>query len=133
MREIAMAAVETSSRLVIVYDGQCPFCTSYVRLMALRKAVGEVDLIDARSSAPVVLDLVKAGYDLNEGMAAIFGGKVYHGSDAVVLISTLTEVGGGCGRPIAALLRSPVRAKRLYPLLKIGRRFALAVLGRRQI
>jgi predicted DCC family thiol-disulfide oxidoreductase YuxK len=128
-----MPMLDSSSKMVIVYDGQCPFCTSYVRLMALKAAVGEVDLIDARIPGAVVRSLGERGYDLNEGMAAIYGGKIYHGSDAVVLISSMTGVRGGMGRVIAALLRSPARAKVLYPVLKTGRRFVLAVLGRPKI
>jgi hypothetical protein len=42
------------------------------------------------NSTPPVRRLVELGYDLNEGMAAIYGGKVYYGKDAVVLISSLT-------------------------------------------
>jgi hypothetical protein len=70
---------------------------------------------------------------LNEGMAAIYGGKIYHGSDAVVLISSMTEVRGRSGRIIAKLLGNPTRAKVLYPLLKAGRRLVLAALGRPKI
>jgi predicted DCC family thiol-disulfide oxidoreductase YuxK len=128
-----MATLDSSSKMVIVYDGQCPFCTSYVRLMALKAVVGEVDLIDARIPGAVVRSLSERGYDLNEGMAAIYGGKIYHGSDAVVLISSMTGVRGGMGRVIATLLRSPARAKVLYPLLKTGRRLVLAALGRPKI
>jgi len=77
--------------MVIVYDGECPFCRNYVRLMELRKAVGNVDLVNARTPHPAVSKLVELGYDLNEGMAAIYGGKVYYGSDAVVLLSPMTN------------------------------------------
>ena len=130
---MVIAMLDSTSKMVIVYDGQCPFCTNYVRLMALKAAVGEVDLIDARIPGAVVRSLSERGFDLNEGMAAIFGGEVYHGSDAVVLISSMSEVRGGMGRIIAALLRSPARAKVLYPLLKAGRRLVLAALGRPKI
>lgn len=124
---------ESAGKMVIVYDGQCPFCKSYVRLMALKAAVGEVDLIDARTPSAVVRSLSEQGYDLNEGMAAIFGGKVYHGRDAVVLISSMTDVQGRAGRIIAKLLGNPARAKVLYPALKAGRRLVLAALGRPKI
>ena len=55
--------------------------------MSLRKAVGDIELVDARTQAPAVRRLVELGYDLNEGMAAIYGGKVYYGKDAVVNIN----------------------------------------------
>lgn len=121
------------TEMTIVYDGECPFCRNYVRLMALRKAVGAVDLVDARSGAPAARRLVDLGYDLNEGMAAIYGGTVYYGSDAVVLISTLSRERGAAARFLAALLRDPARAKLLYPAMKLGRRVVLRLLGRSEI
>ena len=123
-----MTAID--GRMLIVYDGLCPFCASYVHLMALRKSVGKVELIDARSAHPEVRRLADLGYDLNEGMAAIYGGRIYYGSDATVLISTMTEVNTVMGRLIAATLRHPVRARLIYPFLKVGRRAALAILRR---
>ena len=120
----------TNDKMVVVYDGECPFCRNYVKLMSLRKAVGDVELVDARTQAPPVRRLVELGYDLNEGMAAIYGGKVYFGNDAVVLISSLAGDRDWMGRVIAMSLRSPTRAAFLYPLMKLGRRIALRMLGK---
>jgi len=120
----------TDSGLTIVYDAECPFCRNFVRLMALRKAVGSVALIDARTSNVTVQKLKELGYDLNEGMAAIYGNQIYHGSDAVILISSLTDARGWAGRLLAALLRKPRRAKFLYPYMLFGRRVTLRILGR---
>jgi hypothetical protein len=38
-------------------------------------------------------------------MAAIYGGKIYYGSDAVVLLSSMTNGRGWAGRFLAVLLR----------------------------
>ena len=38
----------------LVYDGDCPFCSAYVRFVRLRDAVGTVHLVDAREGGPVV-------------------------------------------------------------------------------
>lgn len=115
--------------LVIVYDGKCPFCTNYVRLMTLRKMVGAVDLVDARSDALVVRELASRGYDLNEGMAALYGDKVYYGADAVSLISVLSGERSWLAKVLARVLRDPRRAKILYPIMKLGRRVTLRFLG----
>ena len=40
----------------LIYDGACIFCDAYVRLLALREAVGPVELIDARSGDPRLRD-----------------------------------------------------------------------------
>lgn len=119
--------------MTVIYDGECPFCTSYVRLMALRKATGSVDLVNARSGDPRVQELQQRGYDLNEGMAAIYGGTVYYGSDALALISALSDGGGIAKRVLCRVLSNPRRARFLYPALKTGRRIVLRLLGRPKI
>jgi predicted DCC family thiol-disulfide oxidoreductase YuxK len=119
--------------MVIVYDGECPFCRNYVRLMELRRAVGNVDLVNARMPHPAVRKLVELGYDLNEGIVAIYGGKIYYGSDAMVLLSSMTNGRGWAGRFLAVLLRRPARARFLYPYMKFSRRLALKMLGKPQI
>ena len=40
-----------SSGTFIVYDGDCPFCRSYVSLMKLREAVGKVTLVEPADRA----------------------------------------------------------------------------------
>jgi predicted DCC family thiol-disulfide oxidoreductase YuxK len=126
-----MSAVPIADdKLIVVYDGECPYCRNYVRLMALRKAVGHVDLINARTPDPAVRRLVELGYDLNEGMAAIYGGKIYYGSDSIVLLSSMAHETGWLGRLVAILLRDPNRARLLYPIMKVGRRVTLKLLGK---
>jgi predicted DCC family thiol-disulfide oxidoreductase YuxK len=128
------AATSDSAKpgMVVVYDGDCPFCANYVRLMALQRQTGTVELVDARSADPRVAPLWREGYDLNEGMAVIFGQKVYYGSDAMALISAISgERCGPLGRMLSALLRDPARARSLYPYFKAGRRLTLKLLGRK--
>jgi predicted DCC family thiol-disulfide oxidoreductase YuxK len=128
--QTATADPGTDNKMVIVYDGECPFCRNYVRLMALKRTVGNVDLVNARTPAPAVRKLVEFNYDMNEGMAAIYGDKIYYGSDAVVLISSMTSERGWAARLLAVLLRHPGRARFLYPFMKVGRRIALRILGK---
>jgi hypothetical protein len=73
------------------------------------------------------------GYDLDEGMLAIFGGKTYYGSDALSLISNLSGGDSLAQRLLSRLLRNPRRAHLLYPAMKLGRRLTLAALGRQKI
>jgi predicted DCC family thiol-disulfide oxidoreductase YuxK len=115
--------------MTVVYDGDCPFCRNYVTLMKLRAAAGGAVLVDARSGGPIVERLIRQGYNLNEGMAAIYGDKVYYGPDAVVLISTMTGKLPWTGRLLAALLRDKKRAAVIYPVMKFGRKITLKALG----
>ena len=133
MIEPQKSQLPEAAQMNVVYDGECPFCSNFVGLMALREAVGKVNLIDARSGDPEVCKLQRAGFDLNEGMAVVFGDQVYYGSDAVVLISGLSSTGSPMKRLTSLILREPKRAAILYPIMKFGRRITLRALGRKPI
>jgi predicted DCC family thiol-disulfide oxidoreductase YuxK len=107
--------------LNIVYDGDCPFCSSYVALLRLRETY-DVRLVDARKD-PVFA--ARYGLDLNEGMIVDLDGTVHHGARAISLLARLS----GTISP----LRSELVASVVYPLLRFGRNVALKVLGRSRI
>ncbi len=113
--------------LRIVYDGDCPFCSRYVRLVRLRENFA-VELIDARKAPEAAR---RYGLDLNEGMIADVDGEVHHGSDAVWVLSLLSSGSGLANRVLARLFSSRTTARVIYPLMRLGRRAALRVLGRR--
>ena len=107
--------------LHIIYDGDCPFCSSYIALLRLRDQY-DVHLVDARKEPAFA---AQYGLDLNEGMIVDLDGKVHHGARAVALLSRLSST------------TSPLRLERVasavYPLFRFGRNVALKVLGRSQI
>lgn len=113
----------------IFYDGQCPLCSAYVRMLNLRRAVGVVYLIDARGDDPRVAMLKAAGIDLNEGMVLRHGAQIYNGAEAMRMLSILSSSGG----ILRAIMRSPRRAALVYPLLVRGRALLLRALGRAPI
>lgn len=117
------------NEMLVFYDGECPFCSAYVRLLRLREAVGRVELIDARSDDVRVGALKDAGVDLNAGMAVRYGGTLYHGADAMRILSVLSADGG----ILRAVMKSPRRAKVVYPFLRAGRGLVLRLLGRKPI
>ncbi len=118
---------------VIVYDGDCPFCSRYAGLVTLRRAVGPVTLVDAREGGPLVARLAATGYDLDEGMVLLYGGRIYHGGDCMHMLALLSGGGGAANRLCAALFRHPGAARRLYPVLRAGRNAVLRLLGRDKI
>jgi len=119
--------------LVIIYDGDCPFCSAYVTLVRLRETVGEVELVNARSDDPRVATLLAEGVDLDEGMAVLWQGRRHVGAEAVHLLALLSGQGGGLNRLQRWLFRSPRVARRIYPWLVRGRRLWLRLAGRRPI
>ena len=119
--------------LWVVYDGECPFCSSYVLLYRLRERTKQVHLIDARSTHPMVDEVRRARLDLDEGMAVKFQGRLYHGAAAMNILAILGSDGGVFNRVNRALFRHPRLARFLYPMLVRGRWIVLRLLGRRLI
>ncbi len=118
---------------VLVYDGQCPFCSTYVRFVRLREAVGPVELVNARSGDPRVQEVVSAGLDLDEGMVLKYGGRLYHGADCLNMLSLLSSRSGLFNRLIAFAFAQPDVARLAYPVLRAGRNATLKLLGRERI
>ena len=115
--------------LVIVYDGECPFCSCYVALQRLRESVGKISIVDARDHLPDVAAAKAAGIDINSGMLAIWRGQIHAGADAVRLLAQLSR-----RRSIwISIFESKPWADRLYPVLRLGRSMALKALGRRRL
>ena len=127
---------EGAEELVVVYDGQCPFCTRFVQLYRIRQLVGRVRLVDARDapdSDPVLREVAEAGLDLDEGMAVKWRGRIYHGADAMHVLALLGAESSVFGRMNRALFTRPALASWIYPALVAGRRLTLRLLGRRLI
>lgn len=123
----------TTDKSLIIYDGDCIFCQNYVRFLRLRKAVGDVELLDARSGDPRLEAYWRAGYDLNEGMLFVHRGTVHYGADAVHVLATLTGRHDWLNQANARIFSNPKLARLLYPALKIGRRLTLLVRGRKPL
>jgi predicted DCC family thiol-disulfide oxidoreductase YuxK len=117
----------------IFYDGQCPFCTNYVKLLHLRQMIAELTLIDARGGSALVKEMQDRGVNLDEGMVLILDGKVFHGADCLnqIVIQGLSK--GPFAAVNARLFGSRRVARFFYPILKMGRRIILRLLGRGSI
>ena len=74
----------SSETIQIVYDGECPFCSAYVRMFRLRE-LSEVELINAREDHPLVDQIKRQGFDLYEGMVMKIGGEYHFGDDMVCI------------------------------------------------
>lgn len=117
-------------RAYLVYDGECPVCSAYVRIVRFREAAGAIELINARDGGPVVDRIVDAGLDLDEGMVLIYGDAFYHGADCIHMLAMLSSNSGIVNRINAAVFRSKTLSKYLYPILRFGRNTLLKMLGK---
>jgi predicted DCC family thiol-disulfide oxidoreductase YuxK len=117
----------------IVYDGDCPFCSRYVKLVRLREALGPVSIINAREGGPLVDEVVEAGLDLDEGMVLKVDGQLFHGDDCIHRLALLSTPSGVFNHVNRAIFRSPRVSRLLYPLFRSGRNLVLRLLGRKKI
>ncbi|MDB5396465.1 MAG: hypothetical protein JWM91_3971 [Rhodospirillales bacterium] len=125
--------IGTGDDIWVVYDGECPFCSSYVLLYRIRELAAQVHLIDARSAHPILNEVRREGLDLDEGMAVKFNGRFYYGAAAMNILAILGSSGTLFNRLNRALFRHPHLARFLYPILVRGRWIVLRLLGRRLI
>ncbi len=70
---------------------------------------------------------------MDEGMAALVGGRWYHGADCLNVLALASSRSGAANRIAGAVFSSPRRARLLYPALRAGRNATLALLGRSKI
>lgn len=128
-----MAASPPPSDNWLMYDGECPFCSAYVKLLKIRENVGPLPLINARDDTPQLREVQAAGLDLDEGMVLKLSGRLYHGDDCIHALALLGDTTGPFNRINGWVFRSKTRADVLYPVLRAGRNLALLLLGRRKM
>lgn len=117
----------------IVYDGECPFCSQFVRLLKLREAIGPVTLLNARNEHPIVDRVRAAGVDLDQEMALVMGGTIHAGAECINRLALMSTASGPFNAVNAWIFSSPRRAQVLYPIMRAGRNATLRLLGRSQI
>lgn len=114
----------------IIYDGHCPFCHEYVRLVRIRKVVGSVELIDLRVNRECLAGLLAEGVDPDQGMIVEHSGRRYYGADAIQILALLSASSSLMAIVLNRLISFSWVVGALYPLLRIGRNLVLLALTR---
>ena len=118
----------------IIYDGQCPFCSYYAQLVRLKKSVGDIELISAREFDKKTLDEYESqGYNIDEGMLVEYQDRLYYGSDALHIISILSNQSGFFNSIVSKIFKYKNFSAIIYPFLKFGRAITLRFLGHSKI
>ncbi len=121
---------KANTDMQIVYDGECPFCSAYVKMVRLKDTVGKVELIDAREQDhPRVKQLLDANFDLDEGMAVFYDDRIHHGADAVNMITLMSTK----SHVFKVFFSSKTMSAVLYPVLRFGRNTALFFKGSKKL
>lgn len=109
----------------ILYDGDCPFCVSYVRFARLRARIGEVELINAREASDLVEHYAAQGIDIDESFIVDTGAAVLgHGAAMAFIHANLAPRWTGL-----PMLAQPRFLNAIYPGLRAMRNGSLRVLG----
>ena len=121
-----------SGSIIIIYDGDCPFCRSYIGLTRLRELADTI-LLDAREEPDLCRELLEKGVSLDEGMVVKINNEVYHGGDAINRITLLTSKNTLFNKFAYLVFSRPVISKITYPVLRALRNVTLRLLGKRPI
>jgi predicted DCC family thiol-disulfide oxidoreductase YuxK len=124
---------KSTEKLFLVYDGDCPFCSAYVRYVRIQKALGRLQVVNARDGGALMESIKKRGIDLNEGMVLILDDEYYFGSECMHRLALMSTGSGWFNALNATIFSRPLVAKLLYPCLKFGRRITLRLLGRSKL
>lgn len=120
-------------QLWLVYDKDCPFCSSYVKYVRLQRSIGQLNLVDARQGGELVESIIKNGFDLNEGMVLKYQGRFYHGADCINILALMSTRSGLFNKVNAVIFRSATVSRLLYPVLRAGRNLTLKILRRKSL
>ncbi len=127
---MSVPVIQLPENFFLVYDGECPFCSTYARYVRVRKALGHLRLFNAREGGPLIDEIKKRGIDLNEGMVLVVDGEYYFGSECMNRLALMNTGSGWFNALNGMIFSRPLLAKLLYPFLKFGRRITLKLLGR---
>lgn len=111
--------------MLIIYDGACPFCRAYVRLLRLRQDAGLATLLSARDPDPRIAQYQQQGFDLDQGMLVVMGDAVHAGAEAMQVLAMCSTPSGWFNRCNRLIFSSARLSRLLYPILRAGRRLAL--------
>ncbi len=75
----------------LIYDGEYPFCTRYVRPTRRRDTVGALRLLNTRDRTSEVEAATEAGYNLDRGMLLSLDGNLCYGPDCLNRLALLSS------------------------------------------
>ncbi len=105
----------------IYYDGECPFCSRYVRLIRLRSSF-DICFVDAREMPREARQDKFDGLDIDRGMIVIIDGATrLHGDKAMTFLANCSTRSGVFNRVNFLIFSRPRLAAALYPSMVAAR------------
>lgn len=119
--------------VILVYDQECPVCRHYCRVVSIKKAAGNMTILNARDNPPIMEEINKRGIDMDQGFVLKIGDTFYWGADAIHALALMSTRTGVFNRLNYLIFKSKTLSKVLYPILKTGRRMLLILLGKSKL
>ena len=116
----------------IIYDGHCPFCRNFTKLLKL-KANFNVVLTDARQDIKLSKKLLEDGFNLDKGMLVKLEGQNFFGYKAMFFLAGTSSNSNIVNRIFSILFSNKRLASLIYPILVLGRNIVLFLLNRKKI
>ena len=116
-----------TSKLLFIYDGECPFCNHFAELLELKSGLPGLEVKNAREKIPEI----PKGYDMDvKGAILIKNGEILNGASAINWVcSHINNPSGPLLRILIATFSSSQRTNFLFPILIFARRIALLFKG----
>ncbi len=111
--------------IYLIYDGECPLCSTSAKALKIRKAVGTLHLINARENHPIMQEINLAHLDIDKGMVVKFNDILYHGADAQYFLAMIGSDSDFFNRINVWLFQSKTLAHLLYPIFRMVRNILL--------
>ena len=122
-----------NKQLWLIYDGECPFCSSYVRFVRIRESFGSLNLVNAREGGELVERVIEEGFDLDEGMVLKYGDRYNYGAECITTLSLMSTGSGLFNKINGVIFRNAAMSRMLYPVLRAGRNLTLRLVRRKNI
>ena len=117
-------------KLVLIYDGDCPFCNKFAELIELKSGLPNLTVKNARDNKLEMKELYLKGYDIDQGAILLKNDEIFHGASAINWIcSQIKEPTDSLLRVLSITFMNKKRTNLLFPFLLIGRRIILSLKG----
>jgi len=115
------------SKLVFIYDGQCPFCNHFAQLIELKSGIKNIEIKNARDN----LSALPQGYDMDEsGAILLIDSVMLSGPSAINFIcAQIKDPSDALLEILRILFKSRVQTRLLFPFLLFARRLSLLFKG----
>lgn len=117
----------------IFYDGECPFCSRYVRYLNLKNSLGQPHLVNVRHDPEAFAALRARGFDIDKAMVVQVGAQYYAGARALHVLAGMSTRADWFNKINGVIFSIGWLATLFYPLMALGRNVTLAMLGRPRI